>query len=177
VQPPRIERPVGRPPAAATSDAVSPAQIAQTAGESPPPPAPAAQESVADQPPAQDRANDRTPHAQLQQAKRLIARARNDRHAKRYERAAAACLKALEISPSSQAALIELVRLHMDERDGAQALSWAQRLVALEPERSSSLLLLGDAYALSGAKAEAKQAWLRASQLGSTTARGRLRSR
>jgi tetratricopeptide (TPR) repeat protein len=175
---PRIERPAEAAPAAATPDAVSPAQIAQTARESSPPPAPAAQESVAELPPAPEkRPDDRTLRAQLSQAKRLIARARNDRHARRYERAAAACLKALEISPSSQAALIELVRLHLDERDGPQALRWAQRLVALEPERSSSLLLLGDAYALSGAKAEAKQAWLRASQLGSTTARARLRGR
>jgi tetratricopeptide (TPR) repeat protein len=108
--------------------------------------------------------------SELQQAKRIVKRAHHYLRAKRYATAAAAYAKVLALDSSHVIATRALVRIHLRERNTEQALRWAQRLVELEPDDSLSLLLLGDAHALSGDAALAEQAWQRASALGSEAA-------
>ncbi|HMI92174.1 MAG TPA: hypothetical protein VK509_12450 [Polyangiales bacterium] len=114
---------------------------------------------------------------ELERAERLVKAASRRQRAKRYEEAATGYLRALELVPDHSPAVLGLVRVQLQTKNAAEALSWAQRLNALQPERRTSLLLLGDAYALAGDDARAQQAWRQSSQLGSTTASKRLRGR
>jgi len=111
---------------------------------------------------------------ELERAERLVKSASRRQRARRHAEATAGYLQALELAPDHSAAVLGLVRVQLQLKNGPEALRWARRLSALQPERRTSLLLLGDAHALNGDHTEAEQAWRQASQLGSTTARRRL---
>jgi tetratricopeptide (TPR) repeat protein len=115
--------------------------------------------------------------ASIERAKVLVKAASRHQRAKRYAEATAGYLRALELAPQDLTALTGLVRVQLQEKNGADALRWAERLIALQPDGRTSLLLLGDTHALTGNVAEAERAWRRASQLGSTTAQKRLQQR
>jgi hypothetical protein len=142
--------------------------------------APAAEPTTAAEVPSGDvRADELRPSrpatpAELRRAKRLTDQARRLRRAHKYDAAAAAYLKALELVPDHQAATLGMLRLHLAAGDGAEAVRWASRFVALQPDGGSSQLLLGDAHALDGDRALAEQAWRRARELGNRTANERL---
>jgi hypothetical protein len=68
-----------------------------------------------------------------------------------------------------------VVRVHLDRRDGVEAVRWAKRLVRMQPNRSNNQLLLGDAYKLRGDLKNARKAWERSATYGNRTARRRLR--
>jgi tetratricopeptide (TPR) repeat protein len=83
-------------------------------------------------------------------------------------------LKALQISPNHPGAMAELVRVHVARRDGAEALRWAERLVAAQPTNLAHQLLLGDAYELRGDSAAARAAWTKAARGGNAAAKKRI---
>jgi hypothetical protein len=93
---------------------------------------------------------------------------------RRLGMAEAAYLKALQAFPAYPRAMAGLVRVHLERRDGVEALRWARRLVARQPRRSNNQLLLGDAYALMGARGAARDAWRQSMLYGSAVARKRL---
>jgi tetratricopeptide (TPR) repeat protein len=159
-----------RPPGAAREALAMPATepVGELASPSTSPGAAAAQPLAAPAPPSR---------AALERAKLLVKSASRHQRAKRQVEAAADYLRALDLDPQQVAAVTGLVRVQLQAKNGADALRWAERLIALQPEGRTSLLLLGDAHALAGNDAGAVQAWRRASQLGSTTAQKRLQAR
>jgi tetratricopeptide (TPR) repeat protein len=82
--------------------------------------------------------------------------------------------KALQLSPEFPTAIAGLVRVHLTRRDGAEAVRWAKRLVAKQPNGANQLLL-GDAQALYGDEDAARAAWTLAADSGNNIARQRLR--
>jgi cytochrome c-type biogenesis protein CcmH/NrfG len=88
--------------------------------------------------------------------------------------AEASYLKALNIMPSYPRAMAGLVRVHIERKDGAEAVRWAKQLVATQPKNGQHQLLLGDAQALRGDTAAAREAWNQAVRYGNYTARQRL---
>ena len=88
--------------------------------------------------------------------------------------AEASYLKALQALPNYARALCGLVAVHLARRDGVEALRWARKLVQLQPKRGIHQRLLGDAHALTGSTAAARQAWQLGSRLGDRTARQRM---
>jgi cytochrome c-type biogenesis protein CcmH/NrfG len=88
--------------------------------------------------------------------------------------AEASYLKALKVMPSYPRAMAGLVRVHIERKDGAEAVRWANQLVATQPKNGQNQLLLGDAEALRGDDAAARAAWTRAVRYGSPAARQRL---
>ena len=82
--------------------------------------------------------------------------------------------KALRLQPDFPAAMAALVRVHLTRRDGAEAVRWAKRLAAKQPNGVNQLLL-GDAYALYGDDDSARAAWELAAESGNATARQRLK--
>jgi cytochrome c-type biogenesis protein CcmH/NrfG len=64
--------------------------------------------------------------------------------------------------------------VHLARRDGVEALRWADRLIAKEPNNAGYLLLLGDARALHGEADAAHTAWTQAARGGIAAARQRL---
>jgi tetratricopeptide (TPR) repeat protein len=88
--------------------------------------------------------------------------------------AEASYLKALEAMPKYARAVSGLVTVHLARRDGVEAVRWARKLVALQGQRGAHHRLLGDAYALSGAKDPARKSWQQAVKLGDRAARARL---
>lgn len=97
------------------------------------------------------------------------------RKQRRLGMAEASYLKALKELPGYPRAMAGLVRVHLNRRDGREALRWAQRLVRRQPKRGNNQLLLGDAYKLSGNTTKARQAWRQALRYGNVAARKRLR--
>lgn len=83
-------------------------------------------------------------------------------------------LKALQVVPNYPNAMAELVRVHLARRDGAEAVRWAERLIAAQPENAVHQLLLGDAHALRGDQDSARAAWNKAAKAGNALARKRL---
>ncbi|MET0384467.1 MAG: tetratricopeptide repeat protein, partial [Polyangiales bacterium] len=82
--------------------------------------------------------------------------------------------RALRASPDYPGAVAALVRVHLARHDGAEALRWAERLVATMPNDGTHQLLLGDARKLRGNAAGARDAWTEAARRGNSTARDRL---
>jgi hypothetical protein len=93
----------------------------------------------------------------------------------RWGMAEASYLKALGVLPSYARAVSGLVQVHLGRRDGAEAVRWAKKLVALQPKPGIHHRLLGDAYALAGDKAQARKAWQQAARLGDRAARERMK--
>jgi hypothetical protein len=89
--------------------------------------------------------------------------------------AEAAYLKALAAWPDLPRALAGLTRVHLQRRDGSEAVRWAKRLVAKEPKSGQNQLLLGDAWALRGDAKSARAAWIQAVRYANSTARKRLK--
>jgi tetratricopeptide (TPR) repeat protein len=89
--------------------------------------------------------------------------------------AEASYLKALKNVPGYPRAMAALVRVHIQRRDGAEAVRWAEQLVAKHSNDPVSLLLLGDAQQLRGDITAAQDAWTEAARNGSAAARQRLR--
>jgi Flp pilus assembly protein TadD len=83
--------------------------------------------------------------------------------------------KALSLVPELPTATAALVRVHLARRDGAEAVRWANRLIAKQPKSGESQLLLGDALALRGDSDAARAAWTTAARRGNAAARQRLR--
>jgi Flp pilus assembly protein TadD len=88
--------------------------------------------------------------------------------------AEASYLKALKLQPGYPRAMAALVRVHIQRRDGAEAVRWAKQLVDKQPDNGVSQLLLGDALQLRGDLGGAQEAWTEAARLGNATARERL---
>jgi tetratricopeptide (TPR) repeat protein len=88
--------------------------------------------------------------------------------------AEASYLKALKVQPGYARAMAALVRVHIERRDGAEAVRWAKQLVEQQPENGANLLLLGDAQQLRGDLSAARDAWSEAADYGNATARERL---
>lgn len=114
---------------------------------------------------------------QLEQARDLVKRARRHRRAGELALAEAAYNKALANFANYPLAFAGLARIALDRKNGAEALRWAEQLVALQPDRAGNQLLLGDAHTMQGHLAEAERAFELAAQLGSKTARKRMKSR
>src|SRR6202008_649474 len=74
--------------------------------------------------------------------------------------AEASYMKALAVWPDFPRALAGLTRVHLQRKDGAEAVRWAKRLVAKEPKSGQNQLLLGDAYALRSDSKDARAAWI-----------------
>jgi Tfp pilus assembly protein PilF len=89
--------------------------------------------------------------------------------------AEASYLKALKNVPGEPRAMAALVRVHIQRRDGAEAVRWAEQLVAKHSNDPVNLLLLGDAQRLRGDITAAQEAWTEAARNGSAAARQRLR--
>lgn len=87
--------------------------------------------------------------------------------------AEASYLKALQALPTYARAVSGLVEVHLTRRDGVEALRWAKKLIALQPKRGAHQRLLGDAYAVTGQKDQARSAWAQAVRLGDRVARSR----
>jgi hypothetical protein len=85
-------------------------------------------------------------------------------------------LEALSLFPRYPRAMAGVVRVHLTRGDGAEAVRWAERLVAMQPNRSNNQLLVGDAYALSGKANEARQHWRQSAAYGNAAARKRLKN-
>jgi tetratricopeptide (TPR) repeat protein len=88
--------------------------------------------------------------------------------------AEASYLKALKLQPAYPRAMAALVRVHIQRRDGAEAVRWAKQLVDKQPDNGVNQLLLGDALQLRGDLGGAQDAWTEAARLGNATARERL---
>ncbi len=84
-------------------------------------------------------------------------------------------LQALGLFPQYPRALAGVVRVHLTRGDGAEAVRWAERLIAMQPNRSNNQLLLGDAYALSGKAHDARRHWRKSAAFGNSIARKRLK--
>jgi tetratricopeptide (TPR) repeat protein len=115
--------------------------------------------------------------AQLARAERLERRARRYHRARQLGKAELTYREALEAWPGHALAMAGLARIHLQRKQAQEALRWAERLVALQPDRDINQLLLGDALAMIGNRSEAESAWQRAKELGSRTASSRLRER
>jgi Flp pilus assembly protein TadD len=89
--------------------------------------------------------------------------------------AEAAYMKALAVWPDFPRALAGLTRVHLQRKDGSEAVRWAKRLVAKEPKSGQNQLMLGDAWALRGDAKNARAAWLQAVRYANSTARKRLK--
>lgn len=83
-------------------------------------------------------------------------------------------LQALGLFPQYPRAIAGVVRVHLTRGDGAEAVRWAERLTAMQPNRSNNQLLLGDAYALSGKGNDARHHWRKSAAYGNSVARKRL---
>lgn len=93
---------------------------------------------------------------------------------KQFGLAESSLLQALKIIPEHPKALAALVRVHLARSDGAEAVRWAKRLLARYPKNDAYLVLLGDAYAMSGNQEAARKAWSEAARGGNGAARRRL---
>jgi hypothetical protein len=93
----------------------------------------------------------------------------------RWGMAEASYLKALKEMPTYARAISGLVQVHLGRRDGAEAVRWAKKLVALQSKPGVHHRLLGDAYALAGDKTGARKAWQQGSRQGDRVARERLK--
>jgi hypothetical protein len=120
-------------------------------------------------------AKQREREQQQNQARMLVRQAGLYRTGGRLGMAEAAYLKALKLMPRYPLAVAGLVRIHLQRRDATESVRWAKVLIALQPNRGNNQLMLGDAYALAGRKADAQRAWLQSKKYGNPTARDRLR--
>jgi tetratricopeptide (TPR) repeat protein len=83
---------------------------------------------------------------------------------------------ALIALPAYAPAAAALARLHMKQRSYGSALRYAKRAFRSAPRKLDYVLLLGDAYSVSGNRAAAKNLWRRAAAYGSAKAKSRLAS-
>jgi hypothetical protein len=112
---------------------------------------------------------------QLERAKHLVETAMWQQRGGRLAQAEASYLSALKAWPTYGPAMVGITRVYLQRKNGAEAIRWAKQLSALHPSEGHYALLLGDAYALHGERAQAEQAWKRAARLGNAVARNRLR--
>jgi hypothetical protein len=93
----------------------------------------------------------------------------------KLQAAKSAYVKALRAFPEYPRSLAGITRVELQRKDGAEAVRWARRLIAVQPKRGNNQLLLGDALALHGDDSLARAAWRRAANYGNATARQRLK--
>lgn len=115
--------------------------------------------------------------ARIERANRFVAEGHRLRKQGRLGLAESSYISALSALPRYPRALAGLVRVHLQRKASAEAVRWARKLTGVQPRRANNQLLLGDAYALYGARSAAKQAWRKAARYGSTTARKRLQQK
>jgi tetratricopeptide (TPR) repeat protein/DNA-binding response OmpR family regulator len=84
--------------------------------------------------------------------------------------ARAAYCRAVHWDPKNVEIALQLTQVLLLERDGAQALEYAERAAAIDPNPTRVQEVLGDAYARVGAHQEARRAWFAAAMLDSTSA-------
>lgn len=116
-----------------------------------------------------DEANRRPAEAAKLVEQGHAAAARGDRRGAR-----AAFTSALELDNRSTAALIGLAELNFEAGHYANALGHARKAARLRPDDAELQLLLGDCYLKSLRRAEARDAYARAEQLGDARATARL---
>ena len=166
------------PPAAAATAAAEARDVAEvvppTATASPEP-AQADETAEPDDQGDDDPSSDKT--AEQLRAQQLADRGFHLLKSQRLALAEKAYLKSLELFPRYPRALSGLTRVHLERRDGKQAVRWAKRLVSRQRSRAANRLLLGDAWALQGNKKAARSAWSAAARMGSAAARKRLAAR
>ena len=107
---------------------------------------------------------------------RLVVRANRIVAAGDLRQAEVIYLEALAAESRNPHALAGLARLHLARHAGPQALSYAERAVAVRPRRSAYRVIQGDALALLGRRADAQRAYREALSLDpqSREARARL---
>ncbi len=128
-----------------------------------------------DEPPDRGISSEEDKERRIAAARALVRQASRYRRSNRLGMAEAYYIKALEVWPRYPRAVSGVVRVHLQRRDGDEALRWARKLVVMQPKRSNNQLLLGDAYKLRGYLIRAKRAWRRSAAYGNLTARQRLR--
>ncbi len=84
--------------------------------------------------------------------------------------ARAAYCRAVAWDPKNVEIALQLTQVLLLERDGPQALEYAERAAALDPSPTRVQEVLGDAYARVGAQQEARRAWFAAAMLDATSA-------
>jgi tetratricopeptide (TPR) repeat protein/DNA-binding NarL/FixJ family response regulator len=84
--------------------------------------------------------------------------------------ARAAYCRAVHWDPKNVEIALQLTQVLLLERDGKQALEYAERAAALDPTPTRVQEVLGDAYARVGAHQEARRAWFAAAMLDATSA-------
>ncbi len=161
------ERASAQTQSAASGSAAGPATSATTTSPSVEQPSDVLEEP--DLPP------DRLRAWRLKRARKLVQEATKLRRRKRLGMAEASYLKALTLWPNYPLAIAGVVRVHLERRDGVEALRWAERLVTMKPNRSNHHLLHGDALALNGKMDGARKAWRRSARYGNRRAKKRLR--
>jgi len=155
--------------AAGSQQGTSPAD---TAGG--PPTQPAAQERPAGVGRRTEPAREPAPTSALGRAQALVDEGIALSRERRFGLAEGLYLKALQASPEYPNAMAELVRVHLARRDGVEAIRWANRLIAAQPNNGVHQLLLGDAQKLRGDEEAAREAWTKAAHSGNAAARKRL---
>ena len=108
-------------------------------------------------------------------ARRYVAVGHRLLKRKKMGPARAVYIKALRTFPDYPRAIAGVARVHLQRREGSEAVRWAKRLVAVQSQRGNNQLLLGDAWALRGDDTAARAAWRRAAKYGNATARSRLK--
>jgi hypothetical protein len=146
---------------------------ADTSGSGRPTPA-AAQERPAGVGRRTEHGREPAPTSELGRAQALVDEGIALSRERRFGLAEGLYLKALQASPEYPNAMAELVRVHLARRDGVEAIRWANRLIAAQPNNGVHQLLLGDAQALRGDEGAARDAWTKAARSGNATARKRL---
>ncbi len=82
-----------------------------------------------------------------------------------YDKALTSLLKAVENDPASSFLKKELIALYLHKKETSKALETAQNLVALEPEDTDSLLILGKMRQMLNQESEAKDIYQKVLQL------------
>ena len=81
---------------------------------------------------------------------------------------------ALTALPAYAPAAAALARLHMKQQSYGSAVRYAKRALRSAPRKLDYMLLLGDAYSMSGNRVAAKNLWRRAAAYGSVKAKSRV---
>lgn len=162
--------PSGKAVAAATGKSELPPTLPNPVETRAPTAEPANQHS-SDEPPAED---DLSRRARSRRASALVSQGHSFRKRGLLPTAKVHYLGALREYPGYPRALAGLAQLSIAADEGAQAVGYARKLLQARPTQVDYLVLLGDAYKSAGMLSQARDAWQKAANRGSRTARKRL---